>query len=119
MEKAVCTVKALVASTGMDYEIAASIAAEAGRGKGRRFSAKKIISRAKMHGFGFRKLRFGTRTLRKFIRENPAGAFYVVKRGHAFAVVDGIPSETWQSDNVIIKSAWLSTFTQPSAQAAA
>jgi hypothetical protein len=39
----------------------------------------------------------GTRsmTLAAFIRSNPVGVFFVWKRGHAFAIVDGVLVDTW------------------------
>lgn len=105
-ERATCTIRALVASTGIAYELAASIAEDAGRGKGRRFKASRMIEEAKRNGIDFRKLRMGSRTLRKFCREHPVGSFYVRKRAHAFAVVNGIPSESWVPLGAIILDAW-------------
>lgn len=103
--RADCTVRALAHVVGIDYAKAESIATEAGRRAGRGFQSAKLIAKAADHGFKFRKLRMGTRTLGKFLREHPQGAFYVRKAGHAFAVIDGVVSDG-TSLGVIVKSAW-------------
>lgn len=103
--RADCTVRALAASAGIAYELADSIAADAGRDAGRRFKSRLLIEAAKRQGITFRKIRMGSRTLRKFLREHPIGRFYLRKRGHAFAVINGVPTDSTSLD-VIVLDAW-------------
>lgn len=103
--KADCTVKALAAVAAIEYELANSIAQDAGRIAGRRFSSAALIDEAKTHGITFRKLRFTGKTLNKFIQANPVGRFYVRKKGHAFAVCDGVVSDATPL-GVIVQDAW-------------
>lgn len=103
--RADCTVRALADSAGIAYELAESIAADAGRESGRRFKSAKLIEEAKRQGIGFRKIRMGSCTLRRFIRNHPDGRYYVRKRGHAFAVIDGTPSGK-AGLGVMILDAW-------------
>lgn len=105
-ERANCTVLALSAAAAIEYELAHRIAADAGRVSSRGFRSEKLIAEAKARGLTFRKLRMGPRTLRKFIKERPVGRFYVKKRGHALAVIDGVPSESRTSLGSIIIDAW-------------
>ena len=108
-ERASCTVRALAAVAAIEYELAHSIAADAGRVAGRRFRSSALIEEAKAQGLAFRKVRMGSKTLRKFLRQHPVGRFFVRKAGHAFAVVDGKPSDG-TSLGVILTDAW--QFTQ-------
>ena len=38
-------------------------------------------------------------TLKEFVTNHPVGKFYVHKRGHAFAVIDGVIQD-WKYNNV-------------------
>ena len=87
--RAGCTVRAFAQVTGVSLEWANGIAAAAGRRKGRGFYSWKLIDYAKTVGYKFRKLRMKPRTLARFLREHPAGRYYLVRSRHAFAVVDG------------------------------
>ena len=87
--RADCTVRALANAAGIAYELAESIADDAGRSAGRGFNSAKLVEQAKKAGFSFRKIRMGTRTLRRFLREHPTGRYYARRRGHAFAILDG------------------------------
>lgn len=104
-DSADCTVRGFAAAAGISYEDAHAIASDAGREPRRRFSMAKVISVAKRRGFTIRKLRFRVRTLARFMREYPRGRYYVGITGHAFAVVDGVPSER-QSPHVRITHAY-------------
>lgn len=103
--RAGCTVLALAAATGLPLEMANEIAVRAGRGKGRRFKAAKIIEAAKAAGYNVRKIRMKQRTLAKFIREHPAGTFYACKRGHAFVIKDGVVSDKTAA-SALVRMAW-------------
>ena len=103
--RADCTVSALANVAGITYELAEAIAADAGRVSSRRFKSSTLIDAAKEAGFAFRKLRFGGKTLARFIRLHPEGRFYVRKRGHALAVVDGVPSDSTPTGCILL-DAW-------------
>ena len=64
-----------------------------------------LLNRCKQHGILFRKVRMGSRTLRRFLREHPTGSFYLRKRGHALAVIDGQVSDTTPQASIIL-DAW-------------
>jgi len=103
--RADCTVKALAAVAAIEYELANSIAQDAGRIAGRGFSSASLIKEAKSRGVTFSKLRFTGKTLNKFLQANPVGRFYVRKKGHAFAVCDGVVSDATPR-GVIVQAAW-------------
>ena len=104
--RADCTVRALVAVAGIPYELADLIAAVAGRKAGQGFWPRILMAECARRGVKFRKLRIKRRrTLERFEREYPAGKFYVVKRGHAFAVIDGKANER-QPAGALIYQAW-------------
>lgn len=108
MERATCTIKALAGVAGIAYELAHSIADDAGRCNGRRFNSRKLIDQAQQRGIRFRKLRMGSHTLRKFIREHPTGRYFMRKRGHAFAVIDGQVSDHTRIGSIVL-DAWEAT----------
>ena len=86
-------------------ERATAIAAAAGRRKGRGFYADKVVAQAKREGFRFHKVRMSQRSLRRFLMETRVGSFYVRKVRHAFAIVNGKPTER-QPRGVKILEAW-------------
>ena len=45
-------------------------------------------------------------TLKQFIKEHPKGSFYMCKRGHAFAVQDGIVFDTVKLSGRTIVKKW-------------
>jgi hypothetical protein len=104
--RADCTVRAFALVAGVGYELAESIAADAGRKPGRGFKSEKLIAEAKALGYSFRKVRMGSRSLAKFLREHPAGRFFARKRGHAFAVIDGATNDKRVTPHSIILDAW-------------
>ena len=104
-KRADCTVKALATVADIGYELAEQIALDGGRKLGRTGNSLRIIEAAKRHGLKFRKLRFTNKTVAKFCRLHPVGRFYLRKRGHAFAVLDGAVMD-WTSPNSIVVSAW-------------
>lgn len=105
MEHNDCTVRALANATGLSYHDAYTLAADAGRKPGRGIHSKVLIARAKLRGLRFRKLRFGQRTVARFIREYPRGRFYVHVYAHAFAIVNGDVSDR-TGDMRRITGAW-------------
>lgn len=104
-ERADCTVRAFANVTGASYERSYQLAQDAGRRGSGRFKSSVLIAEAKRSGFRFRKLRFGSRTIARFVREYPTGRFYVVKRAHAFAIVDGTVFGS-RTEREVIKAAW-------------
>jgi hypothetical protein len=108
MSRADCTVVALAAVAEITYALAEEIAAEGGRAPGRRANSARIIEAAKRRGFVFRKVRF-TGTLYRFMQRHPVGTFYLNKRGHAFALVDGAvvdPNGQVRGYGVQVLAAW-------------
>ena len=85
-----CTVNALSVAAGIGYERADEIADGAGRKPGRGIKSAKVIEHAKRYGVHLDKMRLGPRTVQRFIREYPTGNYYARKRGHAFAIVNGV-----------------------------
>lgn len=47
-------------------------------------------------------------TLKKFLIQNPKGNFWCLKRGHAFAIIDGVVHDE-KNENCHIKGCWLIT----------
>jgi hypothetical protein len=105
--RADCTVRALATVAEITYALAEEIAADGGRRRGRKVKSENVIAAAKARGVRFRKIRFSARTLGKFIRQHPVGRFYVRKRGHAFAVIDGTVHDSKESSlGCIVIDAW-------------
>ena len=106
--KADCTVRALAHVAGITYAAAEALAEDAGRKAGRGMKSAKLIdllNRCAHLGIRFRKVRMGSRTLRRFLREHPTGSFYLRKRGHAFAVIDGSVSDFTRQGSIVL-DAW-------------
>lgn len=103
-----CTVNTLSTSTGIGYALADSIADEAGRKPGRGMKSYALIEAAMKHGIVFHKVNMKSKTLRRFLRENPTGRFYCRKAHHAFSVVDGQlhKYEYGVRDGSIVRDAW-------------
>lgn len=104
-ERANCTVKAFSAAADVSYETAYKIANDAGRVSSRKFKSQTLIDEAKSKGFKIKKLRFTGKTLNKFIKANPVGRFYLRKKGHSFAVINGIISDNTSIRSIVL-SAW-------------
>jgi hypothetical protein len=113
-----CAVRALMTTTGSTYmEAHAVLADRCGRVNGQgtnTWMLERLLNSGVVLGCRFELIatrvttrkttKWGTEsvehgpcsTLAKFIRENPVGTFYVLKRGHAFAVVNGTLIDTWK-----------------------
>lgn len=91
-ERRNCTVIALAASAGIPYDIAHRIAEQAGRQKNRGFVSSKLLKYYNKHvgKTAFRKSKRSPITVQKFCKRYPTGRYFVRKRGHAFAIVDGV-----------------------------
>ena len=92
LHKRNCTVVALAATAGLPYDVAHSIAEAAGRKKNRGFNSAKLLKffNKKQGSTQFKKVKRSTITVQKFCKNYSVGRYYVRKRGHAYAVVDGI-----------------------------
>lgn len=92
LHKRNCTVVALAATAGLPYDIAHSIAEAAGRKKNRGFNSAKLLKffNKKQGSTQFKKVKRSTITVQKFCKNYSTGRYFVRKRGHAYAVVDGI-----------------------------
>lgn len=87
-----CTVVALAATAGIPYGTAFVIAKQAGRQDNRGFRSETLIKYySKLYGKNqFRKVKRSTITVQKFCKKYTEGKYFVRKRGHAFAIVDGL-----------------------------
>ena len=93
-EKNNCTVTALATVLGVDYGVAFDIAEEAGRKPKRGFKSEILVryfnkKKAEKAGYKFHYAIRSNITVQKFCKRFPTGRFYVRKKGHAFAIVDG------------------------------
>lgn len=100
-----CVVRALAVAGDVPYATAYRIVELSGRKPSRRWYVGKAIAEWNKTGAKFRKIGMGRRTLQKFLRERPAGAFIVQVPGHALAVVDGVPSDNTKLTRRVI-AAW-------------
>jgi len=90
-----CTIRALAASAGIPYEYAHKIGREAGRKNKKGFHPKKLLAYAKKeYGITYKKKRYKSVTIQRFIKENPTGRYYVATNRHAFAVINGTIYDT-------------------------
>ena len=90
-QKANCTVVALSVVTGIPYNRCYEIAKQFGRKDGRGFNSKTLITKFnKQFGRTFDLHKRSSITVQKFCKMFPTGSFYVRKKGHAFAIVDGV-----------------------------
>jgi len=94
-EKGDCTIRALAISAGIPYEYAHKIGTEAGRKKGKGFYPDKLLKYAKKeYGITYKKKRYKSVTIQRFIKENPTGHYYVATNRHAFAIINGTIYDT-------------------------
>lgn len=86
-----CTVVALAAATGLPYDEAHKIAEKAGRLFNKGFRSEKLIKYFNTkHGRNqFRKVKRTAITVQKFCKKYPKGSYYVRKKGHAYAIING------------------------------
>lgn len=93
-----CTIRALAVSAGIPYEYAHKIGREAGRKNGRGFHPDKLLKYAKKeYGITYKKKRYKSVTIKRFIKENPIGHYYVATNCHAFAIINGTIYDTGQN----------------------
>lgn len=89
-DSANCTVRTLAHVAEIEFELADEIATKAGRKRNQGFQPKTIIARAKKDfGMKFQKLKIRRYTINKFIKKYPVGRYWVSRRGHSFAIIDG------------------------------
>jgi len=94
-EKGDCTIRALAISAGIPYEYAHKIGREAGRKNKKGFNPEKLLKYAKReYGITYKKKRYKSVTIQRFIRENPVGRYYVATNVHAFAIINGTIYDT-------------------------
>lgn len=86
-EKNDCTVRAFSLAKDMPYHEVHKLFALAGRKDGDGMFQAQMVPLLERNGF---KITFERMTLGRFLKANPKGNFFVVKRGHAFAVKNGI-----------------------------
>lgn len=91
-----CTVRALATSANLPYEEAYQIAKEAGRKDNTGFKSAKLLKyyNKKVGSTAFRKVKRSAITVQKFCRVFPLGSYYVRKKGHAYAIVNGVVYDT-------------------------
>ena len=96
LHKRNCTVVALAAAANIPYMDAYKIAEAAGRKRNRGFNSSKLIKffNKKQGATLFRKVKRSPITAQKFCKNYAEGSYYVRKRGHAYAVIDGIVIDT-------------------------
>jgi len=85
-----CTIVSLSVAAGISYEEAFQIGKEAGRKTGCGFYTKKLMMQARKNGIEFRKMKYQSITLQKFLALGLVGRFIVKRRGHAFAIIGGV-----------------------------
>jgi hypothetical protein len=87
-----CTVLALAHVANIAYLEAFEIAKQAGRQDNKGFKSEKLIAFAnKKFGKGhFKKIKRTTITVQKFCKKYSQGRYYVRKKGHAYAIIDGV-----------------------------
>jgi len=94
-DRANCTVRTLANVADIEFDLADEIATKAGRKRNKGFWPNKIIAVAKKDfGMKFRKLKFGEYTITKFIKKYPTGRYWCSRRGHSFAIIDGVIYDT-------------------------
>lgn len=94
-DKRDCTIRALSVSAGIPYKYAHKIGTEAGRKKGKGFHPEKLLKYAKReYDITYKKKRYKSVTIQRFIRENPTGRYYVATNVHAFAIINGTIYDT-------------------------
>ena len=85
-----CTIRALSIASGISYEEAFQIGKEAGRKIGCGFPTSKLMKSARKNGIEFKKMKYKSITLQKFLSLGLVGRFVVRRRGHTFAIIGGV-----------------------------
>lgn len=108
-EKRDCTVRAFAVACGIDYAEAHRLCKKYGRKDRKSFvgTRKKVQAIIKEVGWTARQVcRSGS--LGKLREKFPRGRMFILKSGHAFAMIDGIQFDTFPcGDMTRIKGAWL------------
>jgi hypothetical protein len=92
-EKHDCTVRAAAIRFTTSYARAHELLESVGRRVGHGVNLYAISSLLEKMGLEIRKPLFRI-TLNQFIKQNPKGRFYVVVRGHAVGIIDGVCIDT-------------------------
>lgn len=111
IDKNCCTVLALSVVTGRTFKECHDFLALFGRVKNKGMFESQIerAFSSKMKHFYFKKgcyTREDSITLNQFIRKHPEGRYYILSRGHAYAVIDGIIYDYKESMRRKVISAW-------------
>jgi hypothetical protein len=86
-----CTVRALSLAAKVKYSTAHWIARTAGRQPRKGFRSERMLQVAKdKFKLNFQKVQVKPMTVKTFCKKYSNGSYYCQKRGHAFAVIDGI-----------------------------
>ena len=104
-----CTVRTLAITTKTPYLRAFAILSNAGRKRNRGFYIQKFLKTNKrVCGHFFKKLSFRNPiTVNKFVQRYPTGTYYVLIRGHVFAIMNGTVYDTIEpKPGQRIKMAW-------------
>lgn len=98
-----CAVRAYAIYSGTSYTTSHSIFTKSGRKRG------KGTSLATLDRVLGEDARFNCRmTLSALRRLHPTGSVYAVKRGHAFAMVNGVVHDTWKvGEKVQVRAYWI------------
>jgi len=114
-----CTVNALAIVTGLPWQEAQRLLAEAGRRANKGFAISAAARNGTVRGWRFTNVMptylgmdsLNTKlSLCRFVRTHPRGRFYLSTRRHAFALIDGKINDWLQtSKNAKLTHAWLVT----------
>jgi hypothetical protein len=90
-----CTVLAVSIAAEMDYATAHALLKSNGRKDRHRFNFLGFMEpkgsvRPELGRYSVKRMTTDARTINQFIAANPNGRFIVCKRGHVFAVVNGV-----------------------------
>lgn len=98
-----CAVRAYAIYAQTSYAVSHSTFAKSGRKSG------KGTSHATLERVLGKESRINCQmTLRALRRLHPTGSVYAVKRGHAFAMVDGVIHDTWKvGEKVQVRAYWI------------
>jgi hypothetical protein len=83
-----CTIRAFAIAYGMSYKDAHYMGELAGRPNGEGYWMWKIMEKAAEFGYEYKEYN-GYDTLATFLKKNPIGRYICVRKGHAFAVING------------------------------
>lgn len=104
-----CTVIGFAIVTGVDYHTADLIAVKTKRKRRQGHWPAKMVAYAKrVYGMRFKKFKFSSMTIQKFIKTYPIGRYYVSTNKHCFAIIDGVVNDHSNMNKRfgIIKDAW-------------